>query len=61
MNLSDIIVSKAHEVVLKNFTKDKYVCVRCGLEGDLKVLFGPQRCTPHYELATSGWKDESDE
>ena len=54
-----IIVSKAHEVVQTNDGK-QLTCMRCGLTGPLKTLFGTIRCTPHYESKTSGWKDEVD-
>ena len=53
------IVSKAHEVV--QGTTSGLVCLRCGLRGDLKKLFGPtDRCVPHLETSTSGWLNEED-
>lgn len=54
--ITDLIVSDAHEVVLQNFCKDKYVCMHCGARGSLEDLFGDKRCTPHLELLSSGWK-----
>lgn len=60
MDAPKLIISRAHEVVQKVPLKDeKYKCIRCGMEGDLADLYGPKRCTPHAELASSGWKDES--
>jgi hypothetical protein len=55
----EIIVSSAHEVVLATpVTSGLYVCLRCRARGTLARMFSndPQmRCTPHYELASSGW------
>jgi hypothetical protein len=56
-----LVTSRAHEVVEQNFTKNKYVCLRCGKRGAIEIMFSDapeERCTPHFELKTSGWKDE---
>jgi len=54
------IISRAHNVVQKLPLKDeRYVCIKCGMEGPLKMLFGPIRCTPTLYQENSGWKDES--
>jgi hypothetical protein len=61
--LENLITSRAHEDVEQNFTKDKYVCLRCGKRGGIETMFSDapnERCTPHFELKTSGWKDEPD-
>lgn len=58
-----LLVSRAHEVVLQSFSKDRYTCLMCGKKGDIKSMFSDvpeERCTPHFESATSGWKDEFD-
>jgi len=59
-----LVLSRAHEVVLQNFSKDKYVCLRCGRRGDITTLFSgasDERCNPQFELASSGWVDETTE
>lgn len=58
--MSMFIISRAHNVVQALPLKDKqYVCMDCGLKGDLETLFGEIRCTPSVYRSGSGWKDES--
>lgn len=57
---ADTIVSYAHDVRQDlPLSAKRYVCMRCGLTGDLATLFGERRCERHLEFATSGWLDES--
>lgn len=57
-----LIVSRAHDVVQALPLESRiYVCMRCGLRGDLARLFGTERCKPTLYAAGSGWNDESTE
>jgi hypothetical protein len=62
MNNDDLITSRAHEVVqCLPLHIEEYTCVRCGVRGTLQRLFGDcpdERCTPHAEFKSSGWKSE---
>ena len=58
-SLPELIISKAHEIVqCLPLDAELYKCVRCESKATLKELFHGQRCTPHFELETSGWEDE---
>ena len=54
------IVSDAHEVVqCLPLSDKKYKCNRCGLTGSIDALFSDtQRCSPHLESITSGWRGQ---
>jgi len=58
-----LIVSTAHEVVeCLPAQQGTYKCLRCELEGPLALLFSEKpedRCRPHYETETSGWKHDN--
>jgi len=55
----ETIISKAHNIVLETYSKDRYVCLDCGLRGDLNAVFGSVRCKPKKFAKSSGWVDES--
>jgi hypothetical protein len=55
----EAVISRAHDVRQDlPLSACRYVCIRCGLRGGLDTLFGPIRCEPHREFASSGWLDE---
>lgn len=60
MKYPDLVVSQAHEVHSADYASGHYVCIACGLRGNLDKLFGPQRCKPHLVTPSSGWLEEAE-
>lgn len=62
MELPELIISRAHEVVQSlPLSARLYTCMQCHTIGSLAKLFSDypdEKCTPHFETKTSGWLDE---
>ncbi|MCU0336606.1 MAG: hypothetical protein MUF12_01985 [Sediminibacterium sp.] len=55
-----LVVSYAHDVREDLPVRSgKFVCLKCGLRGDIKGMFGDKKCKPTLYKDNSGWKDEA--
>lgn len=55
----EFIQSRAHDWAQTLPLSDSaVVCTRCGMRAPIREMSEAPRCTPHFESATSGYKEE---
>lgn len=59
MKKPKFIMADCHQVVEQMYKPNMLVCLRCGLRGECKDLFGSMRCDRYMALSSGGWLDVS--